>query len=198
MKFLLFIFFLALYQNIHSQNWELKKETENIKVYTADIKNSALKKYKIVAISNAPINKVYSLLTDYNNYTKMFKEISDFKLLSKNDTVCITYSLFEMPWPIKERDLITKITTHRAKDIIIVSSKAIHKHKAITLGKCIRISDFHETFILKKINKNQTECIITGYIDMGGTIPEWAQNMFITKSPPIKLIHLAEIKNKND
>ena len=198
MKFLLFFISLAIYYNVHSQNWELKKETENIKVYTADLKYSALKKYKIVAISNAPIDKVYFLLTDYNNYTKMFKEISDFKLLSKNDTLCITYSLFEMPWPIKKRDLITKITTYRTKDIIIVSSKAINKHKDIAMGRCIRIFDFSEKIALKKINENQTECIITGSIDMGGTIPDWAQNMFITKSPPIKLIHLAEIKNKND
>lgn len=198
MKFLLFLIFLAMHFNVHSQNWKLKKETENVKVYTADIKNSTLKEYKIIALSNAPINNVYSLLTDYNNYTKMFNEISDFKLLSKNDTVCITYSLFEMPWPIKKRELITKITTYRTEDIIIVSSKAINNHIAIKRDKCIRIFDFYEKFILKKINENQTECTITGYIDMGGTIPDWTQNMFIAKSPPIKLIHLAEMRNKND
>jgi len=73
-----------------------------------------------------------------------------------------------------------------------------NKHVAIDTGKCIRISNFSKKFILKKINENQTECIITGYIDLGGTIPNWAQNMFITKSPPIKLIQLAEIKNKTN
>ena len=73
-----------------------------------------------------------------------------------------------------------------------------NKHVPIDTGKCIRIFDFYETFTLKKINENQTECTITGHIDMGGSIPDWAQNMFIVKSPPIKLIHLVEMKNKND
>ena len=198
MRILFIIVYLIFFGRIYSQNWELKKATEEMKIYTAEVKNSSVRKYKIVALSNAPIKKVHSLLTDYDNYTKMFNEISDFKLLSKNDTVCITYTLFDMPWPIKKRELITKITTYKSENIIIISSKAINKHSAIDVGQCIRIFDFYETFILKKINKNQTECTITGHIDMGGTIPDWAQNMFIAKSPPVKLIHLAEIKNKND
>jgi len=198
MRIIFFIVSLTFFSNIYSQNWELKRDTEEMKIYTSDIKNSSIRKYKIIALSNAPISKVHSLLTDYKNYTKMFNEIVDFKLLSKNDTVCITYTLFDMPWPIKKRELITKITTYRTEDIIIVSSMAINKHEAIEKGKCIRIFDFYETFTLKKINESKTECTITGHIDMGGTIPDWAQNMFIVKSPPIKLIHLVETRNNQN
>jgi len=198
MKLILIIIFLSFLNNVNSQNWELKKDTKEMKIYTANVQNSSIKKYKIVALSNAPLSKVHSLLTDYNNYTVMFDEISDFKLLSKNDTVCITYSLFDMPWPIKKRDLITKITTSRTKNKIIVSSEALNRYRSMNDRGCIRISDFYEKFILKKINENQTECTITGHIDIGGSIPDWAQNMFITKSPPIKLIHIIETRNNNN
>ena len=198
MQVLLFIISFTLVNSVYSQNWQLKKDSQNIKVYTADLKNSSIKKYKIIGVANAPINKVYSLLTDYTNYTKMFSEISDFKLLTKNDSICITYSLFNMPWPIKKRDLITKIETSVSENIIIVSSKSINKPISTSTEEHIRICDFNETFILKKINEYQTECTITGHIDMGGSIPYWAQNIFITKSPPIKLIHMADSDYKND
>jgi len=84
MRIIFFIVSLTFFSNIYSQNWELKRDTEEMKIYTSDIKNSSIRKYKIIALSNTPISKVHSLLTDYDNYTKMFNEIVDFKLLSKN------------------------------------------------------------------------------------------------------------------
>jgi len=197
MKYLFLFISLTFCNTVYSQNWEIIKDTKNMKVYTSDIKGSYIKNYKIVAFSNASINNVYSLITDYKNYTIMFKEISEFKLLSKNDSVYTTYSLFDMPWPIKKRDLISKINIYRTQNTIIISSKALNKHEEIKKKECIRILDFHEKFILKKVSENQTECTIIGHIDMGGTIPDWAQTMFITKSPPVKLINLIETKNKN-
>jgi len=170
---------LAFCNSLYSQNWELQKERDNLKAYTANKTNSDVKQYKVIATINVPISCVYSTLTDYDNYSEMIKEISKYEVLSKNDTVVKTYSLIDLPWPFDDRDIVAITYINRTPNTIYLTSKAINDTKVKKNNNVIRLDNFSEKYIIEAENSNQTKIQIIGHVDIGGSIPAWLQNMLV-------------------
>ena len=62
---------LCVCTNVHAQKaWELKKDQEGIKVYTASIPNSNLKIVKVTCVLNANLSQFTSLLQDTKAHEK--------------------------------------------------------------------------------------------------------------------------------
>ncbi len=178
-----FIFFFVFMRVATSQPWDLKKETKDAKAYTATRENSPVKSFKVIATIDSPMDCVFLTATDYDQYTKMIKELSEFEILTKNDTSIVAYSSIEMPWPFYTRALIAMIKTDKTENSITVTSSATDNATIKQRNHIVRISDYYERYLIEKINDRQTKLTITGYVDIGGSVPSWIQNMFIVDGP---------------
>ncbi len=50
--------------------------------------------------------------------------------------------------------------------------------------RTVRIEDFKEKWTIKKgINQNETQVTVTGWVDVGGSVPAWVVNLFIANTP---------------
>jgi hypothetical protein len=60
----------------------------------------------------------------------------------------------------------------------------------------VRLTKYNSTTVIEKIANNKTKVVITGFVDFGGVLPDWVQNIFIVDGP-IKMIDAAKKRLKN-
>lgn len=173
--------FLILLTNFSmvAQNWQLKKTTDDFKAYTSETENSKVKSYKIVALLSKQSECIFELMTDYENYESMFKEIKEHEIIKRTDTSLVAYSLFESPWPVQDRDLVSYIKIKKNGNTIYISTIAVQDKTYKRKPNVVRMFDYTEKCIIEKLKQNKTRFTITGHFDAAGAIPAWMQNLYI-------------------
>lgn len=181
--------------SIYSQVWKLQKETKTIKAYTSKIDGSSIKSYKVVATLNTSIECVYSLLSDYNNYPKMYKNLDEMKILKDGENEIKAYTVYDLPWPVQNIDMVSQVIITKNDNIIKFKTNSLINSEIEKKKNLVRIIDFKEEFVIKRAKNNQSEITIIGRIDVGGSIPVWVQNLFVIDGP-INIINFVDEKCK--
>ena len=170
---------------LEAQQWNLIKEKNGIKIYTRKEDGKSLKSYKGVADIKAPAEKVFSLIEDVNNTDWWDKNITKIKiLLYEKNKRAQYYVVYDLPWPVTDRDLCVDVT------VTIDLTTGVREITAIPLPdvipECqdkIRIKEYKQTWTVQPAGKDLTHVILEGYVDPAGSIPDWVSNMLIVDSP---------------
>ena len=163
-----------------SQKWKLRSDKDGIKVYLKKEAGKVTKSYKVTSVVNADIETVVKIFGDFKSYPKWFSEMKGFRLLKNTSTKVIYYTIFDMPVPFTDRDLVIDIDIfHPTKDVYIFNSKIPNKIYVKPISLFVRIKTFQETATLEQIAKNKVRITFIGNGDLGGHVPVWLQNMFI-------------------
>ncbi|MEI6885903.1 MAG: START domain-containing protein [Bacteroidota bacterium] len=168
-----------------AQAWDFVKEKEGIKIYTRTEDGKSLKSYKGVTDIKAPAEKVFDLIEDVNNtdwWDKNFKEIK--VLLYEKYKRAEYYLVYDLPWPVNDRDLCVDVTVTRDSGtgggrITSFPLKGVVPERE----DLIRIKEHLQTWTVEPAGKNMSHVVLEGYLDPAGTIPDWVSNMLIVDSP---------------
>lgn len=174
---------LFLIGGLGAQPWTLAKEKDGIKVYTRTESNSSWKSYKGEVTFKAPIDKVNALLGTQHIYDWWPKEITDVKVLGyETDQSIQYYMVFNLPWPFKNRDIVseTSITTDKGVSTYVATPMP---HKVAEKSEYIRIKDYHQTWTVRPEGKETVHVTLEGSINPGGDVPAWLFNMVISETP---------------
>jgi len=97
---------LVLSSTMAAQSWDLIKEKDGIKIYTRREVGKSLKSYKGVADINAPAEVVFALIEDVNNTDWWDKNFNRIKVLQyEKNKRAQYYLIYDLPWPVIDRDL---------------------------------------------------------------------------------------------
>ena len=103
---------------INSEEWELKKEKNNIKVYLRD-KDSFTKEYLAETIINSDLNTIYNIILDYDNAYKWMYKLESSKILKKeSENLFYVYFTVNMNWPLKKEILYLMLQLRKQKIIL--------------------------------------------------------------------------------
>ena len=171
--------------SVSAQSWEFIKEKDGIKIYTKKEAGKPLKSYKGVADINAPADKVFAFIEDVNNTDWWDKNFSQIKvLLYEKNKRAQYYLVYDLPWPVSDRDLCVDVTV--SFDPVTGTGRIT----AIPLPGVIpenpdkvRIKDYRQTWTVKPAGKDSAHVELEGYIDPAGDIPDWISDMLIVDSP---------------
>ena len=175
---------------INYEEWELKKEKNNIKVYLRD-KDSFTKEYLDETIINSDLNSIYNVILDYDNAHKWMYKLESSKILKKeSENLFYVYFTVNMNWPLKKRDLVSNVTVKKAKNNIIIelNSKPDYTKRN---PNYYRIEDTRSIWNLIKIDSKKTKVTLQSYAEIEG-IPEFITDMFIIDSPMYSMSKLRE------
>lgn len=186
---LILLFALKFSSAAFSQSWDFIKEKDGIKIYTMQLPGESLKSYKGVTDINAPAEKVFALIEDVNNTDWWDKNFNQIKVLlyAKNKRARY-YLVYDLPWPVTDRDLCVDVTV--TVDPVTGTGKITAVPLPGVIPECndmIRIKEYRQTWTVSPAGKNMAHVVLEGYIDPAGTIPDWLSNMLIIDSP-IKVI----------
>ena len=164
--------------------WELRKDENGIKVYTKEKGDTHIYMYKVITSLPAKPEKIYRQVVDFRENLKYMELVDSLSFLVKQkDKRYRNYMHFDMPWPVKNREMVMEMNVRFTQDGIYLESKnvaGILQNKKRT----IPIDDFQEKWkIEKSINGAGSRITVTGWVNPGGAIPVWVVNLFSTRTP---------------
>jgi len=170
---------LSIYQN--TTNWELKKNQDNIKIYTRNL-NTGIKEFLGETIVNDNIDNVFSFIMDFNKANKWMYKINSSKIISPiNEKKIYVYFTIKINWPFQDRDLIMEVSNTKEEKLIKIKLKS--QSNFIPLNdKYTRIINSNSTWTLEYLDKLKTKISLQSDSDIRG-IPSWITDLFITQSP---------------
>jgi uncharacterized membrane protein len=181
----MFFFTLMLSYPMAAQSWDFIKEKEGIKIYTRVETGKLLKSYRGVTDINAPAEKIFTLMEDFNNTDWWDKKLTEIKvLLYEKDKRAQYYLIYDLPWPVPDRDLCVDVTittdpvTGERKINAFALNGVIPEIKGM-----VRIKDYRQTWTLIPAGKEMTHVVLEGFLDPSGNIPKWIPNMLIIELP---------------
>ena len=174
--------------------WELQKSCDNYRAYT---KGSSKKEYLIEAELDLSIDTILTFLTEYENFPKYYDNIKTIKIIDRTDSVVYHYSIIKTPWPLHNRDIITKVTISKMRENKIIIKSESAAGKIPVNNEIVRIEDFKEELKLISKGNNSTDLIITGSIGIKEKIPSWLENKLIL-SGPVKTVEILNDISKKE
>ncbi|MFA5330623.1 MAG: START domain-containing protein [Prolixibacteraceae bacterium] len=178
-----FNFFSAV--GLSAQSWTFVKEKEGIKVYTRQESNNSWKSFKGDVTFEASFEKVNSLLGNAQNIDWWDKAITEVKVLGFEENKYIQYYLvYALPWPFKNRDLVTEtiISTDTLSGVRTYMARPL-PDRVPENPNIIRIKDFWQIWTVEPVGKGFVHVTLEGSVNPGGNIPAWLFNMVITETP---------------
>jgi hypothetical protein len=170
---------------ITAQPWELVKEQDGIKIYTRNEAGKSLKSYKGTAMIKAPAARVFAMIEDVHHTEWWDPKISEIKVLAYEKNKSARYYLvFDSPWPVDNRDLCVDVTVKSdpAKNSYTVKSVPLTGVIPEKEGK-VRIKNYAQTWTITSAGPNESNVVVEGFVDPGGSIPSWITNMLVTEGP---------------
>jgi hypothetical protein len=182
---LMFSFTLMFPYLMAAQSWNFIKEKDGIKIYTREEAGKSLKSYRGVTDINAPAEKIFALMEDVNNTDWWDKNLTQIKvLLYEKNKRAQYYLVYDLPWPVIDRDLCVDVTitydpvTDERKITAVSLPGVIPERKDM-----VRIKDYRQTWTIIPVGKEKTHVVLEGFVDPAGRIPDWISNVVIVESP---------------
>lgn len=180
---LISVFFLngAIYAD-----WELKKTSGGIEIYTRPVKGSSFDEFKgVTVISNVTLEEVLTVILDVKNYAHLFPDCMNPKILKQEGKgYDIHYIQTKGPFPVKDRDSVFEQKTVIDRD---------GKHAFVTLKPLpdyieenkdmVRIRKGSGFWELVEDSQKRVTVTYQFHGEPGGDIPSWLANSFVVSHP---------------
>lgn len=120
LKFFSLYLLLIIPLGSYSQNeWMLKKDENNIKIYTRSTPDTHFDEYKAVTKIETSLNSVLGELLQAPQYTENCIPGISYYVKSHNSNQHVFYAHKSLPWPIRDRDIVTLLTINKISDVKI-------------------------------------------------------------------------------
>ncbi|MGM0531706.1 MAG: hypothetical protein ACQER7_10170 [Bacteroidota bacterium] len=182
----LLLMLIAVFPSVAEDDdpWELRKDRDGIQVYTREREGSGIYMYKVVTAIHKEPEEIFEQLVDFRENLKYMKLVDSLAFLDhRKKERYINYMRFDMPWPVKDREMVMDMRVTFRPDVITLESDDL-PDRIQSNGKMIQIEDFHEEWELRSVPElAETRITVTGWINPGGSIPKWVVNMFSVRTP---------------
>ena len=183
MKSLSILLLVAIFP-LHDGAWELKKDKNDIKVYTKHVEGSGLKAIKAITTFNASLETCAAVLRDIDHLTELFPDTKVAKKISQTENDQVHYLEMDAPWPVADRDGAFKLVYKydAAAQTLVVDARIMPEAYPIQTG-IVRLTKGGGTWTFKRIDATHTSLDYYFHGDPGGSIPSWLANSVVEENP---------------
>jgi hypothetical protein len=175
--------------------WKLMRNSNGIKVYTADVENTKYKSVRVTCTLQGNYDKLIRILTDVEQHSDWVYKTKSSKLLKQNSpTDLLYYSEVSMPWPLDNRDAVVHIVIDKGNLPRFLKIDARSEPNFIAKKEgFIRIPFSHASWHVAMVGANHLNIDYTFQINPGGNVSPWMVNMVADKGPYESFSNLAEM-----
>jgi hypothetical protein len=170
----------------YNSDWDLKKKSSGIEIYTRSIAGSDFDEFKgVTVISDVTLTEVLNIILDVEDYDALYPDCMNPKILKQEGKwYDIHYIQTKGPLMVKDRDCIFEQVTAIDQD---------GKHARIMLKSMpdyisenedmVRIRTGSGFWDLKEDNRKNVTIIYQFHGEPAGDIPSWMANSFVISHP---------------
>lgn len=175
-------------------DWSLEKDDAGIKVYTRIVDGSDLKEYRAETIVYASVDDITTLLKQPSLSSSWMEGCSSSKLLKQlKDNEFIGYYYNPAPWPVKDRDSISKMKFEKQSNgSVKVIIEGLPDYIPEKSG-VVRVPYLKGFWELIPQDNDKTKIIQQVHASPGGSIPSWLANSSVVDIPFKTFINLKQI-----
>lgn len=173
------------YTSFSQINWELTKDKNGIKVYTATEGSAKYKSIKVEAVLTGTLQKLVKILRNVeNNKAWVYSTKQAYTLKEINANELFYYSETALPWPVNNRDIPVRMRLNLNTGDNTLKVTASGEPNAYPVQKgIVRVQYFKSSWDVKYDGKNKISILYFLKMDPSGNVPSQVTNMFITKGP---------------
>ena len=190
---------LGYFVSFGQQEWVLKKDQNNIKLWTKSLEGTKLLQFKAETYVKADLDAVYKVLVNVENMHTWYEKVKKVVLLKKiTDTEGVYLLEYGLPLPFENRISTLKgsISYDKTKGIIKVNS-AYHPHNIPEKYQNFPlITQIKSSWDIESVKNSYVRIIHSGYMDPGGNIPLWLTNESVTSAPVKSIINLMKLLDR--
>jgi len=173
--------------------WELRKNQDGIAVYTRKAAKGDIKELRVVCELNTTEERLISTLRNIDGYNKWVYSNKRSEILKKPDAQSIIYyTQSQLPWPIKNRDLVVELNIKREAEVLNIEAKSLPSYLPEKEGY-IRVPYSLALWNVTPNGLNGLKIDYTFSVNPGGSIPSWLVNATLTVGPYNSFVKLREI-----
>ena len=166
-------------------NWELSKDKNGIRVYTASNPASRFKSIKVEANVEGTLEKLENILMDVsNNKNWVYNTKLSYLIKQTSPGDILYYAETSLPWPISNRDMIIRMQFFHdtINNTLRVIATGVPNELPEKKG-LVRIKYFNGLWDVKYDGNNGILINYTLSMEPGGNVSAGVTNMFISKGP---------------
>jgi hypothetical protein len=183
--FLLWLVFVSVQTTLAQSAWELKKDKDNILVYTREQKESRFNELKAVFDLKGNFSQLRSILEDVSQYPNWVYSTKSSNIVERRGAGdLIYYAEVSAPWPLSNRDYYseTRIWVDSAQQKMHVSSHSLTDIYPVK-KHLVRIPLLKAEWTITRVAAANLHVEYTLQWNPGGSIPPWVANLFSTMGP---------------
>lgn len=168
-----------------TEEWKLKKESDNIKVYYRKSTDSRVNELKLNTVVESTLSGLVSLLRDVPNYTQWIYKCQNAESLGKStNKEGAYYAELDFPWPLQNRDMVVQSRLNQDKKTKVVTIHVIGQPSRLKPKEgIVRIEVLDILWVLTPLPGGKVNIDYQLLSDPGGMLPAWLINMAIDQGP---------------
>lgn len=168
-----------------NEGWELAKETDDIKVYTKEVKGSSLKAFRGVTQVKSSLSALVALLDDEKAASEWLHEVESIERIeSLGKGHAINYSINTAPFPVSDRDMYfeSKVKQDANTRTVVISLKGLPDYRPES-DEYVRMKALDGEWVFKPQTNDFVEVVYQVHADPGGQLPSWLVNSIVVDTP---------------
>ena len=208
-SFLVFLSLCSICIGQHVDEWNLKKDENEVQVYTRQDPNSSFSELMMHTISKTTMTTIIALFKDIPNYTSwvyscIVSESVDELVNNEEDDASAEedeededededtdregedyyYSITTAPWPVSDRDLVVHSKVTQDTLTWVVTSTSEHVNGIVEKKDGMeRVPLLQSAWTLIPLENGLVDITYRLKVDPGGYVPAWLANMTLTIGP---------------
>lgn len=178
-----FFLLILIPLSIWSQDdWSLSKDSEGIKIWVRNFENSQYKEYKAMTSIKTSLDEVLNELLTAPLYKDNCEDgISHLVKISNNEDY-IFYVKNDFPWPINDRDVVSKLKLNRISDNKVEVNISSASKEVPEIKNTLRVRELVGHWLLEEKN-GYVQVTQQLYVNPEGTLPSFITNSLLVIGP---------------
>ncbi len=168
-----------------SEDWDLKRNKQDIQVFTRSVAGSKFKAVRAKMQIDATVTELVALILDTeacSSWADLCKEARVHQQLSPTEFYVYTYN--DVPWPVSDRDALAHVVWSQDPDTYAVEMTATATDGILEKTKgAVRLVDAVTGWVFTPLDNGSVEVTMKAHVNPAGPTPAWLTNMLLVDSP---------------
>lgn len=168
-------------KNVNLGKWETVKNSQGVQTYVRWIETGEgiqTRERKGEMVINCTVEDATGILTDTKSTASWMRNVKEsFELNRLNQSEWYTYTLFDIPWPFENRDLVSYLTLRINTENESTNINIISKEEYVPCKSRIsRLTDYAANWSIVRINQCRIKITFTAVTSSPPAFPRWIQD----------------------
>ena len=177
------------------EKWKQAKQKDGITISYRDLElfdTIETRELRLKFTVSGTIESILSQIKQVDNLKAWNDGVRQAKVLKDNDSSWILHTVYKIPWPFSQQDLVASYSIERRKDIVIISSKSLPDYIKPTEGITREGYNLSQWLIIPKSN-GLFEVKFSAISLTNSSIPRWIKDPLLQR---MLLKSFSKLKNR--